>query len=132
MRGGDAHGIRKADRVGRQPDLPDGATWLSDSYAKEVMTEGRCGRGHESLEDACAARCGELGTPRTVRKVRSVFGLLKHFDACGDCPSPGEGHALSEHGARLGLAPCFREVVDAFSTDATNRGLRESTVSGCV
>ena len=109
---------------------------FSDSYAKEVMTEirwlGRCGRGHESLEDACVARCGELGTPRTVRKVRSVFGLLKHFDACGDCPSPGEGHALSEHGARLGLAPCFREVVDAFSTDAANRGLRESTVSGCV
>lgn len=109
---------------------------FSDSYMAEVMTEirwlGRHGGGCDSLEDACLVRCGELGAPGTVRKVRSIFGLLKHFDMRGYCPNPGEGHVLSERGARLGLMPCFREVVDAFSKEALARGLRESTVGSCA
>ena len=110
---------------------------FSDSYMSEVMTEirwlARHGGGCESLEEACLIRCGELGTAGTVRKVRSIFGLLRHFDVHGDCPNPGEGHALfSERGARLGLMPCFREVVDAFSKAGLARGLRQSTVSGCA
>ena len=109
---------------------------FSDSYMKAVMAEIRWlrlrGGGCESLEDACRIRCGELGTSGTARKARSMFGLLKHFVIHGDCPNPGEGHVLSERGARLGLATCFREVVDTFSREGKARGLRESTVSGCA
>ncbi len=109
---------------------------FSDSYRTEVMTEirwlSRRGRECESLEEACLIRCGELGTSGTVRKARAIFGLLKYFEMHGDCPNPGEGHALFERGARLGLMPCFREVVDAFSEAGLARGLRLSTVSSCA
>lgn len=109
---------------------------FAESYATEVRTElrwlGRRGRCCGSLEEACAERVKTLGTDGSARRVRSIFGLIKYFGEHGGCPRPGEGHILFQRGARFGLLPCFRDVVDAFEHDALARGMRESSVRCCV
>lgn len=108
---------------------------FSESYVKSVRTELRWPAGHacahRTLEDACMSRTEEVGED-TARKVRSIYGLIRAFDLAGRCPSPGEGHVMFERGARLGLRDEFLEVISSFRSDATSRGLRDSTINGCV
>lgn len=109
---------------------------FSESYVAQVSTElrwlERHGSACESLGEACLARIEPMGGSGTARKVRSIFGLIEHFELHGGCPSPGEGHALFERGARFELLPCFQEVVDSFERVALARGMRESSVRSCV
>ena len=106
----------------------------SENYIRQVKTEIRWleknGAGIDSYESACRIRGEQTSSAEMQRRYRLMYGILKRFDLDGIYPSYRPVKPLFEHGAYHKLCPEFREVVDAFSTDARARGLEESTISG--